>query len=61
MKNTNKLSSAATLSEHYYNLLSDKRKHTYKERGAGVADAERWERRLAMCLFYADLAFGETE
>lgn len=38
--------------EIYYNLLSD----TYNERDGIPADAEDWERRLTLCLHYAELA-----
>ena len=42
----------AGLAEFYYGLLSD----DYNERDGVAADAEDWERRLALCLYYAELA-----
>ena len=41
--------------EIYYNLLSD----TYNARDGIPADAEDWERRLNLSVYYGQLALGE--
>ena len=40
------------LAEYYYNQLSD----DWNERDGVPADAEDWQRRLTLCLHYAELA-----